>query len=563
LPTAPLYVLSDQAIVARLARGDIPTDLRSDVEALVGGSLVIRMDLATDDLHAKQLLPRTQEMRDASVAIQWLVEQSRQFSGRKEHSAFIFHNFIPAQAAAFAYAHPNQPLVQIEALWGLPEGLYYNSHDQYVVDTRVIDPALLVSAKLDRLPVRGKPHYKRNFVSTTESGAWETLPVLPPYDWRSTLSEGSCRRIAIESRRIAAAENRAVSVMWFSGVPKSAAPSSAIPWYHEQFDLSAHGAAITGRVKTSFDKCFVVQSEQDIALLQAGESEGKAMSRIRVQPSDETLLRDKLTLRKIGEAAKAMGATIVLEGAVLSHAYYQLLSTGAIVEVVHPFLGFEEAVTYNKLVRDKVPDIVRTRGESVKTTRLDDESLVRALREKLVEEAFEALDAKDCESIIAELADVKEVVESLLMNLRVGISDLEKEQARKREERGGFRAGLVLVETRSELPTSKVASADHPQLLGIQLENQSERTLTEAELRRRSETPDKRLDRRVTAGKVELQVNVSVPVTGGPWHAETAEERVVGANGKIVSGRVKGTRKGAQLTVEMAVRIDQTQPELI
>jgi hypothetical protein len=120
LPTAPLYILSDQTIIQGLARGEVPAALRADIDALVVGSLVIRTDLATDILDAKQLLPRTEEIHDASIAIQWMVEQSKRLVTYREQSAFIFHNFIPAQSAAFAYAAPNEPLVQIESLWGLP-----------------------------------------------------------------------------------------------------------------------------------------------------------------------------------------------------------------------------------------------------------------------------------------------------------------------------------------------------------------------------------------------------------------------------------------------------------
>ena len=44
------------------------------------------------------------------------------------------HNYIPAPASAFAYAKPEESVVKIEALWGLPEGLYYYSHDKYLVE---------------------------------------------------------------------------------------------------------------------------------------------------------------------------------------------------------------------------------------------------------------------------------------------------------------------------------------------------------------------------------------------------------------------------------------------
>src|SRR5262249_42272771 len=151
-------------------------------------------------------------------------------------------------------------------------------------------------------------------------------------------------------------EGRSVSIMWFVGVPTSLAERPAIPWYHEAFDLKTSRPSVATRTKTPFDKFFVIRRAEDLQELRAGLSVKTTVPRIRVQPMDEKLLRDRDTLKKIGDLAKAAGAVIVLEGAVLSHAYYQLLSTGAIVEVVHPFIGFEEHHDFNKLVRDGVPD---------------------------------------------------------------------------------------------------------------------------------------------------------------------------------------------------------------
>lgn len=122
LPTAPLYILDDQKTIRQLSDGKVPTDLRADISDMVKGSLVIRTDLATDDLGARQLLPRTEEVRKISEALRWITQQSKTLCKIGHDGAFIFHNFIPALSAAFAYADPKAPIVQIESLWGLPEG---------------------------------------------------------------------------------------------------------------------------------------------------------------------------------------------------------------------------------------------------------------------------------------------------------------------------------------------------------------------------------------------------------------------------------------------------------
>jgi predicted house-cleaning noncanonical NTP pyrophosphatase (MazG superfamily) len=561
LPTAALYVLDDKAIIRGLSKGKVPKGLTADITKLVKGSLVIRTDLATDNIEARQLLPRTEEVRDGKAAIKWLVRQSKILLKSKHDCAFVFHNFIPAQSAAFAYADPKSPLVQIESLWGLPEGLYYNSHDQYMVDTLKNEIASVSLNEVSRFRIREKRNFKRFFVSTTPSGKWQTLTLKQPFDWQRSLSEEECRQIAYDSRRIAASENQAVSIMWFVGVPEAIAKRPAIPWYHEPYDLTGRQPPLTSRKKTVFDRSFVIRSVRDVEQVSKADFV-TPQNRIRVQPSDEELLRDKNTLKKIGEMAKAQGAIIVLEGGILSHAYYQLLQTGAIVEVVHPFIGFEERHEFNKLVRDLVPGVIRERGERVTIARLDEEALVRALREKLVEEAYELLDTKDVGAVIAELADIKEVTESLLRRLKASKQRLDEQQKKKRSEMGGFEKGVVLVQTESKPPTAQRIQ-DQLSLEGLQAEQIPPKIIDEVEFRRRSESIERRPDRLVTPGKIELRLSVSVPVTRQVWSADTAQEQIPGVRGKIVTGRIKGLRSGPHWNFDISISISDTQPELL
>ena len=305
-PCAPLYLLDDQDIIARLANGERPPDLLSDLEELVKGSLVIRTDVATPELEAKQLLPRTDEIRDARAALEWMIDKSNVLTKTRHDCAFIFHNFIPAQSAAFAYADPKSPLVQIESLWGLPEGLYYNSHDQFVVDTLKPNIDSVSASDVSRFRVQERRNFKRFFVSTTPSGKWETLTLKAPYDWKRSISTEVAQHVAYESRRIAKVANRSVSIMWFIGISKEIAITFGIPWYHEAYDLEGKRPALTNRTKTPFDKSFVIETSEDVKRLKR-EDFVTPQNRIRIQPSDPELLRDKDTLRNIGEVAKAKG----------------------------------------------------------------------------------------------------------------------------------------------------------------------------------------------------------------------------------------------------------------
>ena len=99
--------------------------------------------------------------------------------------------------------------------------------------------------------------------------------------------------------------------------------------------------------------------------------------------------------------------------------------------------------THNKLVRDRIPDIIRQSGKTCHTVILDDEAYARCLRDKLQEETQEFLDSRDVE----ELADIMEVVYALAAHKGYSVQQLEELRARKTAERGGFadRVFLTLV----------------------------------------------------------------------------------------------------------------------
>jgi predicted house-cleaning noncanonical NTP pyrophosphatase (MazG superfamily) len=100
-------------------------------------------------------------------------------------------------------------------------------------------------------------------------------------------------------------------------------------------------------------------------------------------------------------------------------------------------------VTYNKLIRDRIPEIIEADGHRAATRVLDGEDFRVALLAKLVEEAQEAEKAPVHE-LPGELADVWEVLEALLSELSLTWKELEALAAVKRSERGGFERRLFL-----------------------------------------------------------------------------------------------------------------------
>lgn len=100
--------------------------------------------------------------------------------------------------------------------------------------------------------------------------------------------------------------------------------------------------------------------------------------------------------------------------------------------------------TYNKLIRDKIPEIIKKDNAIPKVSVLDEKKFTVALKEKLVEEAKELLEAETSEDILNELSDVLELVESIATNNKLTIADVEKQKLVKKEKRGGFEKKLFL-----------------------------------------------------------------------------------------------------------------------
>jgi predicted house-cleaning noncanonical NTP pyrophosphatase (MazG superfamily) len=92
-----------------------------------------------------------------------------------------------------------------------------------------------------------------------------------------------------------------------------------------------------------------------------------------------------------------------------------------------------------KLVGDKIPEMIRTRGEEVRTHVLDEAELSLELRRKLREETEEFLGPGSLE----ELADVLEVVYALAQTQGLSREELETIRLNKRQERGGFEKRIL------------------------------------------------------------------------------------------------------------------------
>lgn len=97
---------------------------------------------------------------------------------------------------------------------------------------------------------------------------------------------------------------------------------------------------------------------------------------------------------------------------------------------------------YNKLVRDKIPEIIEASGKKAEIRIAGDAEYKDLLGKKLLEEVNEYLESNDPE----ELADIIEVVRALGKNYGITLEEILEMAEKKRRKRGGFDDKIVLLD---------------------------------------------------------------------------------------------------------------------
>ncbi len=99
---------------------------------------------------------------------------------------------------------------------------------------------------------------------------------------------------------------------------------------------------------------------------------------------------------------------------------------------------------YCKLVRDKIPEIIKASGKTCDTEILSDEEYLVMLDKKLDEELSEYHEAQNLE----ELADLLEVIEAVAVARGFSVEELHHVCDEKKKARGGFEKKLLLKEVK-------------------------------------------------------------------------------------------------------------------
>ena len=554
----PFFVLSDPAVIESIfRRNEVPEDLQHDLDILCEAPLVLRTDGVKIPEEKRQMLPRSDELRSAQDAASWLIDKfSKNIGGFDPLTAgvvLIGHHFLPAVSSAWCLAYPDRRRVRIEALWGIPEGLYYFPHDVFDVDVATVTHGKEAN---DSVRIVGRRiRFKEKFIAPDTDGSWIIHPIGAPHDWNASIGRQAwVKNIAHTSRRIAQAAQQPVVVMWFIGLAGKRDYDGVLPWYHEPWTTVQETSVSSALSRTSKPgETLTIKTSSDLDRLVDTDGPRPGVSRIEVEPEESGIVRDKAFIDRLSKVAKDRGYVVELRGGLLSHVYYTLKRDGVDVVCVDAFATEDETIEFNKLVRDEIPAKIEAQGEAAEVARLEGEALLAALKNKLVEEALEVFDAKSSDSIGEEIADVLEVLYALEKMLGLKRSEVDAVREAKLKKRGGFGKGVMLLKTRLSTPTSGELVALGDSAIVIRDESQLP-----------AHDPGVNVDKRSQGGESERLLTFSIPVQAKEFRVGRHSFDLATPLGQSHPMRVEVTfqRDGAEKRVRFRLMNSALQLEL-
>lgn len=102
-------------------------------------------------------------------------------------------------------------------------------------------------------------------------------------------------------------------------------------------------------------------------------------------------------------------------------------------------------IYYNKLVRDKIPEIIKSKGAKGKFRKLTPKQFKKYLLLKVGEEASALPTIKSKMEIANELADIIEVIEEIKKLMKISEKEIKNERKKNFDKKGGFDKRLFLI----------------------------------------------------------------------------------------------------------------------
>ena len=114
-------------------------------------------------------------------------------------------------------------------------------------------------------------------------------------------------------------------------------------------------------------------------------------------------------------------------------------------------MSYGKNVKYNKLVRDKIPEIIAGNDDlEIETKVLSREEAITELKKKIVEEGEELISSNKLDDIKDELADIQEIIYALERETGIKREEVEEIRKTKAKKRGGFEKRTFLIETKGK-----------------------------------------------------------------------------------------------------------------
>jgi predicted house-cleaning noncanonical NTP pyrophosphatase (MazG superfamily) len=113
-------------------------------------------------------------------------------------------------------------------------------------------------------------------------------------------------------------------------------------------------------------------------------------------------------------------------------------------------MGGNNMPIYNKLVRDRIPEIIEKDGKKFSSRILSNDEYIKSLREKSFEELNEYVNTTNDNDALEELADLLEIIHALSECHGASIEKVDEIRKKKAEKRGGFKEKIFLIEVEDD-----------------------------------------------------------------------------------------------------------------